>query len=130
MLYYNECEDLLKCFECRWKCLAKDKTWICENCDKPFKSKVREYIRFETKPKVNCVRDALVHKILARPAEMPCCGSDLRYFTFLHEKNWCEGIYYSGYLQNIEMAVCFECRLVQKLLDVCLAFPDCGNNFY
>ena len=130
MLYYNESEDLLKCFECGWKCLAKDKTWICENCDKPFKSKVREYVRFETKPKVNCVRDALVHKILARPAEMPCCGNDPRYFTFTHEKNGCKGIYYSGYLQKKEMAVCSECRLVQNLLDVCWICPDCGNNFF
>ena len=129
MLYYNESKDLLKCFECNWQCLAKEKSWICENCDKPFKSKVREYIRFETKPKVNCVRDALVQKILARPAEMPCCGNDPRYFTFIHEMNGCKGIFYSGYLQGEEMAVCSECRLVQNLLEVCWTCPDCGNNF-
>ena len=129
MLYYNEKEDLLKCFECNWECLAKEKNWICEICDKPFKSKVREYFKFETKPKVNCVRDALVHKIEARPAEMPCCNSDPRYFTFLHKKNGCNGIWYTGYLQGVEMAVCSECRLVKNLLEVCWTCPECNTNF-
>ena len=130
MLYYNESEDILKCFECGWKSLAKEKSWICEICDKPFKSKVREYVRFETKPKVNCVRDALVNKILARPAEMPCCGGDPRYFTFLHESNGCKGVLYSGYLQKVEMAVCSECRLVQNLLNIFWTCPNCKNNFF
>ena len=130
MLYYNEKEDLLKCFECGWKCLSKEKYWTCEICDKQFKSKVREYFRFETKPKVNCVRDALVQKIFARPAEMPCCQEDPRYFTFLHGANKCKGILYTGYLQGKEMAVCSECRLVQKLLDVFWTCPNCNSNFF
>ena len=130
MLYYNEKEDLLKCFECGWKCLSKEKYWTCEICDKQFKSKVREYFRFETKPKVNCVRDALVQKIFARPAEMPCCQEDPRYFTFLHAANNCKGILYTGYLQGKEMAVCSECRLVQKLLDVFWTCPNCNSNFF
>ena len=130
MLYYNEKEDLLKCFECGWKCLSKEKYWTCEICDKQFKSKVREYFRFETKPKVNCVRDALVQKIFARPAEMPCCQEDPRYFTFLHGANNCKGILYTGYLQGKEMAVCSECRLVQKLLDVFWTCPNCHSNFF
>ena len=130
MLYYNEKEDLLKCFECGWKCLSKEKYWTCEICDKQFKSKVREYFRFETKPKVNCVRDALVQKIFARPAEMPCCQEEPRYFTFLHGANNCKGILYTGYLQGKEMAVCSECRLVQKLLDVFWTCPNCNSNFF
>ena len=130
MLYYNEKEDLLKCFECGWKCLSKEKYWTCEICDKQFKSKVREYFRFETKPKVNCVRDALVQKIFARPAEMPCCQEDPRYFTFLHGANNCKGILYTGYLQGKEMAVCSECRLVRKLLDVFWTCPNCNSNFF
>ena len=130
MLYYNEKEDLLKCFECGWKCLSKEKYWTCEICDKQFKSKVREYFRFETKPKVNCVRDALVQKIFARPAEMPCCQEDPRYFTFLHGANNCKGILYTGYLQGKEMAICSECRLVQKLLDVFWTCPNCNSNFF
>ena len=130
MLYYNEKEDLLKCFECGWKSLSKEKYWTCEICDKQFKSKVREYFRFETKPKVNCVRDALVQKIFARPAEMPCCQEDPRYFTFLHGANNCKGILYTGYLQGKEMAVCSECRLVQKLLDVFWTCPNCNSNFF
>ena len=130
MLYYNEDKDLLKCFECNWKSLAKEKKWICEICDEEFKSEVKEYIRFETKPMVNCVRDALVKKILARPAEMTCCGGEPRYFSFIHEEKGCKGILYLGILQKKEMVVCSECRLVQKLKDVCWYCPNCKNTFF
>ena len=129
MLYYNEKKDLLKCFECNWECIAKEKNWICEICDKSFKSKVREYFKFETKPKVNCVRDALVHRIEARPAEMPCCNNDPRYFTFFHKNNGCEGVWYTGYLQGVEMGVCSECRLVKNLLEINWICPECNINF-
>ena len=130
MLYYNENEDILKCFDCNWKCLAKDKKWVCEICDEEFKSEVKEYIRFETKPMVNCVRDALVQKVLARPVEMSCCGGDPRYFSFTHEEKKCKGTLYLGYLQKKEMAICSECRLVQPLKDVCWSCPNCKNKFY
>ena len=130
MLYYNENLDLLKCFECNWNSLAKEKKWICEICDTEFQSEVKEYIRFETKPMVNCVRDALVNKILARPSQMECCGGDPRYFNFIHEKNGCKGILYLGLLQKKEMAVCSECRLVQNIKDVCWHCPNCSNKFY
>ena len=130
MLYYNENNDILKCFECKWKCLAKDKKWVCEICDAEFKSEVKEYIRFETKPMVNCVRDALVQKILARPAEMTCCDGDPRYFNFIHEEKGCKGILYLGLLQKKEMAVCSECRLVQPIKDVFWHCPNCKTKFY
>ena len=129
MLYYNENEDLLKCFECNWNCIAKEKKWICEMCDEEFKSEVKEYIRFETKPMVNCVRDALVKKILARPAEMVCCGGDPRYFPFIHEEKGCKGILYLGLLQKKDMVICSECRLVQNLKDVIWWCPNCENKF-
>ena len=130
MLYYNENNDILKCFECKWKCLAKDKKWVCEICDAEFKSEVKEYIRFETKPMVNCVRDALVQKVLARPAEMTCCDGDPRYFNFIHEEKGCKGTLYLGLLQKKEMAVCSECRLVQPIKDVFWHCPNCKTKFY
>ena len=130
MLYYNENNDLLKCFECNWKCIAKQKKWICEICDAEFNSEVKEYIRFETKPMVNCVRDALVETILARPAEMMCCGGDPRYFTFTHEEKGCKGVLYLGFLQKKQMVVCSECRLVLPIKDVCWWCPNCKNKFF
>ncbi len=130
MLYYNENNDLLKCFECNWKCKAKDKKWICEICDAEFSSEVKEYIRFETKPMVNCVRDALVQKINARPAEMNCCGEDPRYYNFIHEEKGCKGVLYIGFLQKKTMVVCSECRLVQSIKDVCWWCPNCKSRFF
>ena len=130
MLYYNEDNDLLKCFDCNWKCKAKDKKWICEICDAEFTSEVKEYIRFETKPMVNCVRDALVQKIIARPAEMPCCEEDPRYYNFIHEEKGCKGILYIGILQKKTKVVCSECRLVQPIKEVCWWCPNCKSRFF
>ena len=47
MLYYNEKIQLLKCFECNWKCNANNKKWRCELCNEEFSSPVKEYVRFE-----------------------------------------------------------------------------------
>ena len=79
---------------------------------------------------VNCVRDSLVQKILARPAEMVCCGEDPRYFNFIHEEKGCKGILYLGILQKKEIVVCSECRLVQSLKDVIWNCSNCGTKFF
>ena len=133
MLYYNEKNQLLKCFECNWKCNANNKKWVCELCDAEFTSSVKEYIRFETKPMVNCVRDALVQKIFARPLPGFCCGVDQNQFIFRHINNnkekRCNGILYLGYLQKKEVIVCSECRLVQQMKEVQWECPNCLKIF-
>ena len=136
MLYYNERIQLLKCFECNWKCNANNKKWICELCNEEFFSPVKEYVRFETKPKVNCVRDALVKKILAVPPVVQCCegGWEGRIDNgFKHVTNdgnkKCDGIYYLGRLQRKKVVVCSECRLVQQFKDVYWECPNCSKIF-
>ena len=133
MLYYNEDIQLLKCFECNWKCNANNKKWICELCDAEFTSPVKEYIRFETKPMVNCVRDALVQKIFAHPLPGFCCGVDQTQFIFRHINNdnekKCNGILYLGHLQKKEVIVCSECRLVRYMKEVHWECPNCLKIF-
>ena len=133
MLYYNENNQLLKCFECNWKCNANNKKWVCELCDAEFTSSVKEYIRFETKPMVNCVRDALVQKIFAHPPPGYCCGVDQNQFIFRHinkeNERRCNGILYLGYLQKKEVVVCSECRLVQHMKEVLWECPNCLKIF-
>ena len=134
MLYYNEDNQLLKCFECNWKCNANNKKWVCELCDAEFTSSVKEYIRFETKPMVNCVRDALVQKIFAHPPPDLCCGVDQNQFIFRHINNnenekRCNGILYLGNLQKKEVVVCSECRLVQRMKNVLWECPNCLQVF-
>ena len=94
MLYYNDTKKMLKCFGCKWTSLLKDMKWKCELCDKEFTSGVKEYVKFETKPRVNCVRDALVNKIPARPDECSCCGAEPRLYTFKHYDKKCNGGFY------------------------------------
>ena len=109
MLYYNDKKKILKCFGCKWSMLLRDMKWKCELCDREFTSGVKEYVKFETKPRVNCVRDALVNKIPARPEQCLCCGAEPRLYTFKHNDKKCNGILYLGYLQkngfvlNVEM---------------------------
>ena len=136
MLYYNEKIQLLKCFECNWKCNANNKKWRCELCNEEFSSPVKEYVRFETKPKVNCVRDALVEKILAMPPVEQCCEGgweNIKKMGFRHVNNDgsgnCNGIYYLGHLQNKKVVVCSECRLVQQFKDVFWQCPNCDKIF-
>ena len=129
MLYYNDKKKLLKCFGCKWQNLLKDTKWKCELCNKEFTSGVKEYVKFETKPLVNCVRDALVNKIPARPSECTCCGAEPRLYTFNHNDTKCKGILYLGYLQKKERAVCSGCRLVQEIKDVKWLCPKCGDSF-
>ncbi len=133
MLYYNEDNQLLKCFECNWKCNSNNKKWICELCNAEFTSSVKEYIRFETKPLVNCVRDALVQKVPAHPPPGRCCGVDPTELIFKHidkdNEKRCNGILYFGHLQKKEVVVCSECRLVQQMKNVYWECPKCFKIF-
>ena len=130
MLYYNDKKKILKCFGCKWSHLLKDMKWKCELCDEEFSSGVKEYVKFETKPLVNCVRNALVNKIPARPAECLCCGAEPRLYMFKHLEKKCKGVLYLSYLQKKEVAVCSICRLVQKMKEVKWLCPKCGDVFY
>ena len=130
MIYYNDKIKILKCFKCNWSHSLKDMKWKCELCDEEFTSGVKEYVKFETKPLVNCVRDALVNKIPAHPAECSCCGAEPRLYIFKHYEKKCKGNLYLGYLQKKEMAVCSNCRLVQKLIEVKWWCPNCGDLFF
>ena len=129
MLYYNDKKKILKCFGCKWSILLRDMKWKCELCDKEFTSGVKEYVKFETKPRVNCVRDALVNKIPARPEQCICCGAEPRLYTFNHNDKKCNGVLYLGYLQKEEITVCSECRLIQEIKDVKWICPECGDVF-
>lgn len=131
MLYYNDKKKLLKCFDCKWKSKLKNMKWTCEVCDAEFTSSVREYFKFETKPLVNCLRNALVDKIPARPYECLCCGAEPRLYIFKHNDNkGCKGDLYLGYLQKKEMVICANCRLVQKIKEVNWECPKCGEKFF
>jgi len=129
MLYYNDKKKILKCFGCKWSSLLKDMKWKCELCDKEFTSGVKEYVKFETKPRVNCVRDALVNKIPARPDSCICCWAEPRLYTFKHNDKKCNGILYLGSLQKEKITVCSECRLIQEIKDVNWICPECGEVF-
>ena len=130
MLYYNDIKKILKCFGCKWNHLLKNMKWKCELCDAEFTSGVKEYIKYETKPLVNCVRNALINKIPARPCECICCNAEPRLYIFQHnDKKGCKGNLYIGYLQKKQKVVCSSCRLVQNLKDVNWLCPNCGEFF-
>ena len=73
-LYYSEVQKLLKCFKCNWTSNPSNVKWVCEVCGKQFSSEIKEYVKFENKPELNCIKSALLDRIPAKPLKSNCCG--------------------------------------------------------
>ena len=127
-LYYSEVKDLLKCFKCNWSSCPANVKWICEVCGKKFNSKVKEFIKFETKPEINCIKYALINRIHARPYKCKCCGINPMNLIFFHIE--CGGEYFLSYLQNKIRVVCSKCRIIQNPDDIKWECTKCNSYFF
>ena len=74
-LYYSELKKILKCFKCNWSSNPNKIMWECDICGEKFNSKVKEFVKYETKPEINCVKYALINRIYAKPYMCNCCGN-------------------------------------------------------
>ena len=127
-LYYSEIKKLLKCFKCNWTSEPSNIEWTCEICGEKFNSKVKEFVKFETKPEINCVKYALINKIHARPFKSKCCGINPMNMKFFHVE--CGGEYLLSYLQRKIVVVCGKCKIIQKPEDVKWRCQKCKNYFF
>ena len=109
-LYYSELKNLLKCFKCKWTSNPNKVLWDCEICGKKFNSKIKEFVKYETKPEINCVKYALINRIDAKPYICKCCGENPISINFFHPN--CDGNYYLSYLQNKYVVVCNKCKII------------------
>ena len=126
-LYYSELKNLLKCFKCKWTSNPNNVLWECEICGEKFNSKIKEFVKFETKPEINCVKYALINRINARPYICKCCGENPINIKFFHPK--CGGKYYLSYLQNKFAVVCAKCKMIQNPEEVKWECGKCKKNF-
>ena len=127
-LYYSELKKLLKCFKCNWTSNPNKLLWECEVCGEKFSSKIKEFIKYETKPEINCVKYALINRIDAKPYKCKCCGEDPIKINFFHPD--CDGGYYLSYLQTKFAVVCNKCKIIQKPEEVKWGCGKCKKNFF
>jgi len=127
-LYYSEIKKLLKCFKCHWISSPSKIKWICEICGSKFTSKVKEFVKFEIKPEINCVKKALINRICAKPLKCKCCGANSMNMNFFHEK--CGGEYFLSHLQKKTVIVCNKCKIIQYPRNVKWICSKCNKCFF
>jgi hypothetical protein len=126
-LYYSELKHLLKCFKCNWTSNPNKVLWECEICGQKFNSKIKEFVKYEIKPEINCVKFALINHINARPYQCKCCGENPISINFFHPD--CGGGYYLSYLQNKFAVVCNKCKIIQDPEKVKWGCGNCKKSF-
>ena len=126
-LYYSELKSLLKCFKCNWTSNPNKVLWECEICGQKFSSKIKEFVKYEIKPEINCVKYALINHINARPYQCKCCGENPVSINFFHPN--CGGGYYLSYLQNKFTVVCNKCKIIQDPEKVKWGCGNCKKSF-
>ena len=127
-LYYSELQKLLKCFKCNWNSNPKNVKWICDICGDEFSSGIKEFVKFETKPEINCIKYALINRIHARPFKCRCCGINPLNITFFHVG--CGGIYFLSYLQTKLVIVCNKCKKIENPEKIKWGCTNCKGNFF
>ena len=130
IIYFSDSKKLLKCFECNWESKAKDQRWTCEICGKKFQSELKEYYKYETKPLLNCIKYAIIKKIIVKPYKVDCCNLDPLKISFYHNKNGgCNGKLYLSYLNKRPVIVCSKCKTIKEVPDMVWDCPNCQTKF-
>ena len=124
-LYYSDEKKILKCFDCKWVGKPSKIKWLCEKCGNYFTSDVKEFIKYENKPEINCIKNAFINKTKAIPVNCNCCDSNNK--LFLHFN--CGGKLYISYLQRQLVVVCKNCKLILKPNDVKMICSNCSAFF-
>ena len=131
IIFFNNSKKLFKCFNCNWESKATETKWSCEICGQEFQSKLKEYIKYETKPLLNCIKYAKINKIPVKPYECRCCNKNPLKMNFYHEdEGGCGGKLYLSYLQRIPVIVCSKCKEVKKVKEMRWFCPSCHEKFY
>ena len=127
-LYYSEIKKILKCFKCNWTSAPSNVKWICEICGNDFTSEIKEFVKFETKPEINCIKYAIINRMHARPFKCKCCGINPLNTNFFHVG--CGGTYFISYLQKKIVIVCNKCKVIQNPDKIKWGCSNCKGNFY
>ena len=129
-LFFSNKKKLLKCFECNYEKRAKEQKWKCEICGKEFQNELKEYYKYETKPLLNCIKYAIIKKIIVKPYKCDCCNLDpLKTYFYHKKKGGCNGKFYLSYLNKRPVIVCSKCKTIKEVPDMVWDCPNCGVSF-
>ena len=129
-LFFSNKKKLLKCFECNYEKKAKEQKWKCEICGEEFQNELKEYYKYETKPLLNCIKYAIIKKIIVKPYKCDCCNLDPLKTSFYHKrKGGCNGKFYLSYLNKRPVIVCSKCKTIKEVPDMIWDCPQCGIKF-
>ena len=102
--------------------------WSCAICNQDFKSGAIPYNPLEIEIIKKIIKQTLYLKQYAHPNKVPCCKVNT-FFTEFHHKKKCNGVLYTGELNDEVIIVCEKCHAInfyQRFIWIC---PKCGNHF-
>jgi ribosomal protein L37AE/L43A len=126
-MFTNENKDLLICKKCNTQTPPKDIQWLCFVCKKQFNSNVKIYNPMEYKMIKKTIKEALLHKELAKPEYTSCCVEE-SITPYFHKKE-CPGILYVGEMDDRTVVVCEKCKMVNTLSKFVWTCPTCKKRF-
>ena len=131
-LYFNLVSKKLVCLnkKCNFNSKPESILWICNVCNKEFRSDAKIYNPLEFQILKKSINYALLKQIKAAPRELPChCTKNLSKLVFYH-KDECQGELYKGMLIDRPILVCNKCKAINfedKFTWIC---PICKIKFH
>ena len=126
-------KNKLFCKNCKYEIDQLSVIWTCRICKKDFKSKAKKYNPLEYKEIENAIKEARIHKKMAKPNEIPCkCikSYDIKNYNFSHKSNGhCKGVLYYGQLKNEDILVCSSCNSFFPINEFVWVCPVCRKTF-
>ena len=129
LLFIRNSDNFLCCIKCKFTSDQRKLVWICTVCKNEFQSNAKIYNSIEFLILKNCIKEAILAKVLAKPSYIPCCVSDkLNLNNFKHKKQ-CQGDLYFGDLSGKCILVCNKCKCVNNFEGFLWTCPKCDGTF-
>ena len=130
IIYINLKTNMLICLNknCNFTSKPNKILWSCAICNQDFKSGAIPYNPLEIEIIKKIIKQTLYLKQYAHPNKVPCCKVNT-FFTEFHHKKKCNGVLYTGELNDEVIIVCEKCHAInfyQRFIWIC---PKCGNHF-
>ena len=130
IIYINLKTNMLICLNknCNFTSKPNKILWTCAICNQDFKSGAIPYNPLEIEIVKKIIKQTLYLKQYAHPNKVPCCKVNI-FFTEFHHKKKCDGVLYTGELNNEVIIVCEKCHAInfyERFIWIC---PKCGNKF-
>ena len=130
IMYINLKTNMLQCLNknCNLNIKPNKILWTCSICNQDFKSGAMPYNPLELEVLKKVIKQTLYLKQHAHPNKVPCCKVNV-FFTEFHHKKKCEGVLYTGELNQEVIIVCEKCHAVNFYERFIWTCPKCGNKF-